>query len=648
MRLKVAVLAAGGLAVVLMTPGIAPAGPGDAGLDPDDRKALSLGLQTAAKAGADGNAPTGANPYLALLPDPSKADYATWRSWLTATGERRAARQAQQRGQQRGQQRAAAPAPLLVDEDEPSGTSGSNDNPAAAQLVQGFGTAAGSNRRARVLGTLSPERVRLSTVAPNVEDDGAIPLARDTGISTIRRGIATSGQIGDGPHGRAGDGTGDFDFYKVTATAGEVLTVDIDTPTGPLDSMVLLYNEAGAVVATNDDAGGVDSLLNHQIATTGTYYVMITGFRALPNDPFVSGSGTGAGSEGPYDVRITVAQPDVDFFAVRLRKGDIIGASVKEAAGRITIFDTVPREVHGSDQDPSGVYPADTPLPAGGNAVTDYVAETAGWHYIGVSDGDGGYDITVELYRSVLEGKKQPQTLFLDFDGARLNTSIFGGPGVRTLSPMRAFLAKWGLTRADENALINAIVARVRENVRQDLIDSGLNGQFDIRILNSRDHADPFGQANVSRVVIGGTVAESGVNTIGIAQSIDPGNFDTTESALVLLDLLSAPAGDDASLNTYLAGAGDRIRFVGQALGNVVSHEAGHLFGNYHVDQFNANANLMDQGGNFPLLFGVGPDGVGGTADDPDVDFGEDVFNPNEGFTGIEDTLSRIVFPLTR
>ena len=50
----------------------------------------------------------------------------------------------------------------------------------------------------------------------------------------------------------------------------------------------------------------------------------------------------------------------------------------------------------------------------------------------------------------------------------------------------------------------------------------------------------------------------------------------------------------------------------------------------------------MDQGGNFPLLFGVGPDGVGGTADDNDVDFGEDVFNPNEGFIGIEDTLTRL------
>ena len=49
----------------------------------------------------------------------------------------------------------------------------------------------------------------------------------------------------------------------------------------------------------------------------------------------------------------------------------------------------------------------------------------------------------------------------------------------------------------------------------------------------------------------------------------------------------------------------------------------------------------MDQGGNFPLLYGVGPDGIGGTADDPDVDFGEDLLNPGEGFTGIENTAAR-------
>ena len=118
----------------------------------------------------------------------------------------------------------------------------------------------------------------------------------------------------------------------------------------------------------------------------------------------------------------------------------------------------------------------------------------------------------------------------------------------------------------------------------------------------------------------------------------------------MLLDVLSEPAAElgDPSLNTYITPASDVIGFVGRAIGNVTSHEAGHFFGNWHVDQFNDVANLMDQGGNFPFLYGVGPDDVGGTADDVDVDFGEDTFNPNEGFLGTEDTASRLTMVLVQ
>ena len=171
-------------------------------------------------------------------------------------------------------------------------------------------------------------------------------------------------------------------------------------------------------------------------------------------------------------------------------------------------------------------------------------------------------------------------------------------------------------------------------------------------MLNSRDDADPFGQPNVSRLIVGGTISQSGIPTIGIAQSIDPGNFETEETALILLDVVSDPptADDpddiDPSLNAYIRPGSNRVRFVGTALGNIASHEAGHFIGSWHVDQFNDVLNLMDQGGNFPLLYGVGPDGVGGTADDPDVDFGQDVFNPGEGFTGIENTAVRTLWGL--
>jgi hypothetical protein len=143
----------------------------------------------------------------------------------------------------------------------------------------------------------------------------------------------------------------------------------------------------------------------------------------------------------------------------------------------------------------------------------------------------------------------------------------------------------------------------------------------------------------VSRVVVGGTVAQSGVPTIGIAQSIDPGNYAHEETALVLLDTVSGAAGTADSFNTYLRARSNRVAFVGHALGNLVSHETGHLVGSFHTDSGDGVPDLMDAGGEHPdVMYGVGPDHVGGTSDDTDVDFGEDAYLPEEGFTGVQDT----------
>lgn len=641
MRRTIALLAGTALVAAMLPAATASAtNKYDPGPSSADRAALGAGLQVAPKA-PEGKSPTGVNPYLALLPDPTAVDYAAWKQFADKQG---LARQ-----QKRAALRQVAASPILVDEDEVDGTQGANDSPALAQPVPGFGTRAKQNPRARILGSLDPETVTRTALTPNTEDDGAIPLARDTGVQGVRGGFTTSGTIGDGPHGSAAGDTGDFDFYKLSISqAGETLTADIDTPVGLLDSILLLFDATGELVAANDDSGGLDSLLRYTFTETGDYYLAVTGYNALPADPFDPASGDGADSEGAYNLAVDVARQDVDYYAVRLRKGDVLGTSVTGSAARITVYDTEGREVHGSDQDATFIYPPNSPLPGGGNAVSEHVADEDGLHYVAVSDGAGSYDITVEAFRPRLEGDKTTQTIFIDFDGQRLNTAVFGGPGVVTLSPFRAFLGRWGLTNADENKLIDKIVAEVTENLKHDLANSGLNDKFRLKILNSRDHADPFGQANVSRLIVGGTIAESGVNTIGIAQSIDPGNFDTQETALILLDVLSGPANDDASLNFYITPESNKVNFIAQAVGNVVSHEAGHFFGNWHVDQFNDTLNLMDQGGNFPLLYGVGPDGVGGTADDPDVDFGEDEFNPNEGFTGTEDTKGRLATVLTR
>ncbi|MGB3687500.1 MAG: pre-peptidase C-terminal domain-containing protein [Ornithinimicrobium sp.] len=653
-KLFAVVLAAGVLGASAIVPTTASAEP-DPTIDEDLKdQAATFGFQLAEKETGDApvakvGRPEGPNPYVSLLEDPSTADYAAWDKYLAKKAQQRNPESAKPAKSLAALRR--APATIVVDEDEPDGTRGSNDTYQTAQPVDGFGTGRRDQSTARILGQLDNEEVDFVQIRPNREDDGSIPLARNTRVGSRYSGITTSGTVGDGPYGSSAGGSGDFDAYKVRGEAGLQLIADIDTDySSELDSVVALFDSNGEIVASNDDDQmSLDSRLSVPLPEDGTYYLFVAGFFSVPEDPFDSSSGLGAESEGDYNLAISVSDVDVDTYAVDLEVGDVLGLSVAGSANYLGIQDSSGTLVHGSQQDASFIYPPVSPLPGGGNAVNDHVVDEAGMHYISVAGDSGRYDVTAEVYRPGTEGEKV-QTLYLDFDGARLNTNIFGGPGVRTLSPMRSFLAGWGLTNADYEPVARQVIDTVTENVRRDLRRSGVDPDTRVRIRNSLDHRDTFGKRdNVSRIVIGGTIDESGIGTIGIAQSIDPGNFDQAETALVLLDVLSdGDPGNPASLNTYLRPGSDKVQFVGTAIGNVTSHEAGHYFGDWHVDQFNDTLNLMDQGGNFPLLFGVGDDGVGGTADDPDVDFGEDEFNPNEGFTGIEDTLGRLAAALLR
>ena len=343
---------------------------------------------------------------------------------------------------------------------------------------------------------------------------------------------------------------------------------------------------------------------------------------------------------------------DVDIYRFDLRAGDIFAAQLTGAGHRLTVFDPAGVQMQGSAQDFSSLYPEPSPLPRGGNAIADHIAAVGGAHYLAVEDGTGDYEVAVQAHRPPLEREPLPQAVFLDFDGATVDMAKFEiepNPGVRTLSPFSTFLGQWGLTASDEPAVVRQIVRTVRENLAEDVAEHGNNPVTRLVVLNSLDHPDVFGTQNVSRVVIGGTTEEAGFATVGISESIDPGNFAHEESALVLQDFLAQPAGPSVSLNTYLTPESDRVAFVGRAIGNVVAHEIGHYVGSWHTDNTNTTINLMDAGGGpfVPDFFGVGPDGIGGSADDTDTDLAVDVFRPLEEFTGIEDTISRTAFGLS-
>ncbi len=347
---------------------------------------------------------------------------------------------------------------------------------------------------------------------------------------------------------------------------------------------------------------------------------------------------------------------DVDFYLVDLRKGDAIAGGFDNAR-TVGIIDPEGVQRSGAQFNPSFIYPLDSPLRHDRRNGFDHVATVDGVHAVFVTDGIAEYEGELRVIRSGLapDRDRDQQIIFLDFDGAFVSGDTWGTGVDANLSPLSAFIPRWGLEASDEDAVIDATIDAIVETIDHDLrVFDGRNGdrdrthrgtEFDVEILNSRDHGDRWGDPNVTRIIIGGTIDELLIPTLGIAQSIDPGNTETEETGVVLLDLMSEPAPFEISLNSFpVAGDATKADFIGFTVGHIAAHEIGHLIGNWHQETFNEIEALMDAGGDFEAIAGVGEDGVFGTADDTDPDFVEDEFNFFEGFTGIEDTAGRSVF----
>jgi hypothetical protein len=519
------------------------------------------------------------------------------------------------------------PAEEQINEQEQAGVRGRDDEPRTAQHLDGHrGTST-------VNGTLSPASQATTAIAPSIQDDGSIGLAARTGIGASRTGITTTGTIGDGPHRK----TGDFDFYRVDAAAGATVIVRVTATDAELDPAVTLYDAAGNAVASNDERGNdINPVLVHQVTRGGAYYVMIAGSGSTPADPFDPAGGSGATATGGYRASIISSAADLDVYAVQLRAGDVLGVALNGAGDALKILDPGGAEVNGATGDGSAAYPAVSPLPHG-KVTADHVAAKAGRHYLVVGGGRGRYQLAVTIARPELAGTGRVQTIALDFDGERVDPAIFAGsglplpdpPGPRDFAALSTFLPAWGLTAGDEVRLRAAIV----RTVRKDLAGGPVN------VVGGGTR---FGRPDVSRVVIGGTVAATGLPTIGIAQSIDPGNFATAETAVVLLDGLSRPAGQPFSVNTHLKPGGDRIGYLGEVLGDYAAHEVGHLLGGRHTDAGNGHVDLMDGAADYAQVV-AGPDGVGGTADDVPMRFhAASPYAAIEGNTGTQNSAARI------
>jgi hypothetical protein len=587
--------------------------------------------------------PFGPNPRLANVPGTTKLDWGGWKRAESALAKRRAATA---RADLKAKGRLVTP--RLVREDEPAGSRGGNDSLSTAQLISIFGTAARRSRAVTVLGRLSPGPVApVSDVAPAPEPNDSPRTAYDLGLNTKVKGAHTTGVIGDYEPLPKNPFNADTDLYKVTLRANQLVKIKVKRTSGDLLPYIDLFSEDGLQYVLSEDDEET-STLSFTARKAGTYYALVAGYLV-----FEETTEQIVPTKGGYDLRVTLQGGDRDVYKVNLRAGDVLGVNATDAARYVSVFDTKGVEVKGSPYDATGAFPENTPLPGGGNATTEHIAARSGVHYVEVTQGEGAYQAQLEVHRYGGEAKKQTQIIYLDTDGQRFQSNVVFGRGVTTLSPLRSFLGNWGLQRSTERAVINRIKATVQENLDGDLRRSGLSKYVSVKVVTTLDlkGKDPYGKAGVTRVIVGGTIPQLGLPVIGVAQSIDPGNFDREETAVVLLDVLSGKASEYGpdSLNFYLRKNSDRIAFVGRGVGNTISHEVGHLIGNWHTDGSDSVANLMDTGGGEDpgQLYGPGRDGIGGTRDDVDVDFRRDRFEPFEGFTGIEDSLARSTFGMS-
>lgn len=608
-------------------------------------RALQLSATKYTPQEVDGTFIASPNPYLSLRTGDEGVDWNYWRAKMAMESSYRASNNPQARVRMLHRR-----------------------NGDSLTLITRFGTLPFQSDSVEITGAFElPAPLALAQLP---EDEGSIPLATDVTMSA-GDAVVVNGVIGDNPDfSSAGSGSGDFDFFAIRGVkAGQTITVRVDTPDpfGDLDPYVEIYDSIGTFLAANDDgnpAESFDSFLSFEAPADDDYYVSVGGFGAFfLIDPFDSSSGLGGFfgpiSEGEYTATIGVEYFDEQEFLFFSRRGDVVGAAIDGTPATLSLLDRTRTERQGSGIDNTGIAPAVSPLPSG-IAALSHVVDKWGPYRLKVRGTDAG-DFTLNLRAALptLRGGVQGdvQTIFLDFDGQTVDLAESLAPGappglfVTSLSPLSSFLSAWGLTAADEDDVIDAILKVTKRSLVKDIKAMGGNRDFRIRLLNSRDHLDPFGMPNVSRVIVGGTIAELfGIETIGIAQSIDVGNFDTQETAFVLLDLLSSEDPlNSVSLNNTPKDAGSTIiDVIGRGVGEIVAHEAGHYLGNWHTDQFNDQPNIMDQGGNLDFtILGLGEDGVFGTGDDVDVMFVRDEFVPTEGFTGIEDSLTTIAWGAT-
>ena len=204
--------------------------------------------------------------------------------------------------------------------------------------------------------------------------------------------IVYTGAIGDSPN----HGNSDADFYEfLDVPAGRIITAHVEMGAGENFSgaALVLYDGFGDILRTSDAinlfGNDNDSFITFITPEAGDYYVAVAaidefgGVPFEPPSPFRNGRVQLQTEATPYTLTLGVNASDIDFYAVDLNPGDVLGVNAIGAANVLSVYrpDETFQYMSGADRLSP---PLTSPLPRGGSASAAYVADEAGVHYVAV------------------------------------------------------------------------------------------------------------------------------------------------------------------------------------------------------------------------------------------------------------------------
>ena len=289
-----------------------------------------------------------------------------------------------------------------------------------------------------------------------------------------------------------------------------------------------------------------------------------------PNDTFANFVAAVFDSSGVARLQGTVSMVgDLDVFLLgALSPGDRVmvdattGGSALDVS--VAIFDSAQRLVMNNDDR------TETPV-LDLDAYIDWIVRHASDRYYLVvthsafaSTGrfTGAYAVNVRVTSGYEVPEAAGQVLLLDFEGGVVTSPALGSV---VLTPFDAGAIS-DVYRGQTEALKEAIRSTVEQNY----------ARFDVAIMTTDDPPPPEG-VPYSTVYFGGYRSDA----FGIAESVDLYNADYCDDAIIYTE---------SFVPSIFTGV-PSVAQLGVAIGNIASHEAGHLLGLNHVDDDRA---LMD------------------------------------------------------